>query len=190
MTRGSVTVRVARWSAVHPWRAIGLWLFLVVVAVGMSVVIPKQQTESKDDWVGQSGQAAELIQQAGLGDHPAETVLITDPDGPLDKASATAAIAQLRQKLTALDPVQSVGTPVWSENGKAALVPMELKGTADDASDYIEEVVAATAQVQQANPDLTHRAGRERIGGRRRSGSRSGPISRRPRSSACRSRSR
>jgi RND superfamily putative drug exporter len=150
-----MTVRVARWSATHPWRAIGLWLLLVVVAVGMSVVIPKQQTESKDTWVGQSGQAAELIEKAGLGDRPTETVLLTDPDGPLDKAAASTAIAQLQQKLEALDSIQSVGQPVWSENGKAALVPMELKGTADDASDNIEKIVATTAEVQQANPGLT-----------------------------------
>ncbi|WP_328525916.1 MMPL family transporter [Kribbella sp. NBC_00359] len=155
MTRGSVTVRVARWSAVHPWRAIGLWLLLVVVAVGMSVAIPKQQTQSKDEWVGQSGQAAELIEKAGLGDRPTETVLLTDPDGPLDKAAATTAITQLQQKLKALDPVQAVGQPVWSDNGKAALVPIELKGTADDAADSIDTVVAATADVQKANPGLT-----------------------------------
>ncbi|MFG1815910.1 MMPL family transporter [Kribbella sp. NPDC049174] len=155
MSRGSVTVRVARWSATHPWRAIGLWLLLVVVAVGMSVAIPKQQTESKDTWVGQSGQAAELIEKAGLGDRPTETVLLTDPDGPLDKAAASTAIAQLQQKLKALDSIQAVGQPVWSENGKAALVPMELKGTPDDASDNIEKIVATTAEVQQANPDLS-----------------------------------
>jgi RND superfamily putative drug exporter len=155
MTRGSVTVRVARWSAVHPWRAIGLWLLLVVVAVGMSVVIPKQHTQSKDNWVGQSGQAAELVEKAGLGNRPAETVLITDPDGPLSKAAATTAITQLRQKLAALPSVQSVGKPVWSENGKAVLVAMELKGTADDAADSIEKIVATTADVQKANPQLT-----------------------------------
>ena len=155
MSRGSVTVRVARWSATHPWRAIGLWLLLVVVAVGMSVAIPKQQTESKDNWVGQSGQAAELIEKAGLGDRPTETVLLTDPDGPLDKAAASTAIAQLQQKLKALDSIQAVGQPVWSENGKAALVPMELKGSPDDASDNIEKIVATTAEVQKANPDLS-----------------------------------
>ncbi len=155
MSRGSVTVRIARWSATHPWRAIGLWLLLVVVAVGMSVVIPKQQAENKATWVGQSGQAAELIEKAGLGEHPTETVLLTDPDGQLDKAAASTAIAQLQQKLAALDSIRSVGQPVWSENGKAALVPMELKGTADDASDHIEKIVATTAEVQQANPDLS-----------------------------------
>ncbi|MFI6673604.1 MMPL family transporter [Kribbella sp. NPDC050470] len=150
-----MTVRVARWSATHPWRAIGLWLLLVVVAIGMSVVIPKQQAEDKDAWVGQSGQAAELIEKANLGDSPTETVLLTDPDGPLDKAAAGTAIAQLQQKLGALDSVQAVGQPVWSQNGKAALLPMELKGNDDDAADNIEKIVATTAEVQQANPDLT-----------------------------------
>lgn len=155
MSRRSVTVRVARWSATHPWRAIGLWLMLVVVAVGMSVLIPKQTVQNKDLWVGQSGQAAELVEKAGLGDRPTETVLLTDPDGPLDKAAATTAITQLGQKLKALDSVQTVGQPVWSENGKAALVPVELKGTADDAADTIEKIVNTTAEVQQANPGLT-----------------------------------
>ena len=32
---------------------------------------------------------------------------------------------------------------------------MELKGTADDASDHIEKIVATTAEVQQANPELS-----------------------------------
>ncbi|WP_233712354.1 MMPL family transporter [Kribbella turkmenica] len=146
---------MARWSATHPWRAIGLWLLLVVVAVGMSVVVPKQQTESRDTWVGQSGQAAGVIEKAGLGDVPTETVLLTDPDGPLDRVAASTAIAQLRQKLEGLDSVRTVGQAVFSENGKAALVPMELKGTADDAADNIEKIVATTAEVQRANPGLT-----------------------------------
>jgi len=63
------------------WRAIGLWLLLVVVAVGMAAVVPKQQTQDKDFRVGQSGVAAELIEQAGLGQRPSETVLLTAPTG-------------------------------------------------------------------------------------------------------------
>ena len=154
MSRGSVTVRVARWSATHPWRAIGLWLLLVVVAVGMSAVIPKQQTKADDTWIGQSGVASELVRQANLEDKPSETVLLTDKDGPLDKAAATTALNQLRQKMTAIDAVDGVGQPVWAENGKAALLPIQLKGSADDAADNVDKLVAATAEVQKANPSL------------------------------------
>ncbi|HET6293562.1 MAG TPA: MMPL family transporter [Kribbella sp.] len=155
MSRGTVTVRVARWSATHPWRAIGLWLLLVVVAVGLSAMVPKQTTKADDTWIGQSGTASELIRQAGLEGKPSETVLLTDPDGPLDKTAATTALAQLRDKMTAIDAVDGVGQPVWAENGKAALLPIELKGNADDAADNVDKLVAATGEVQQANPGLT-----------------------------------
>ncbi|WP_133980552.1 MMPL family transporter [Kribbella voronezhensis] len=150
-----MTVRAARWSATHPWRAIGLWLLLVVVAVGLSAAVPKQQTKAKDTWTGQSGVAAQLIEQAGLADRPSETVLLTAPNGPLNKAATTAAINQLRQKLTAIDAVGKVDEPVWAENGKAALLPIELKGTPDDAADNVDKLIAATAEVQRAHPELS-----------------------------------
>ena len=34
------TVRVARWSAMHPWRAIGAWFALVAIAVALSSLVP------------------------------------------------------------------------------------------------------------------------------------------------------
>ncbi|WP_343975811.1 MMPL family transporter [Kribbella koreensis] len=155
MSRGSVTVRVARWSATHPWRAIGLWLMLVVVAVGLMVAIPTQKTKAEDTWIGQSGTASELIRDAGLEGKPSETVLVTDAGQKLDKVAATAAFAQLRQKMTAIDAVASVGQPVWSGDGKAALLPISLKGNEDDAADNIDKLLAATTEVQKSNPELT-----------------------------------
>ncbi|WP_344111163.1 MMPL family transporter [Kribbella alba] len=155
MSRGSVTVRAARWSATHPWRAIGLWLLLVVVAVGMSAVIPKQQTKDKDNWVGQSGVASQLIEQANLGERPSETILVTDAGAPLNRAAATKVMNQLSQKMKGIDAVSNVGQPVWAENGKAALLPIELKGTADDAADNVDKLLAATADAQRAHPDLS-----------------------------------
>ncbi|MDX6250759.1 MAG: putative drug exporter of the superfamily [Kribbellaceae bacterium] len=155
MSRGSVTVRAARWSATHPWRAIGLWLLLVVVAVGMSAVIPKQQTKDKDNWVGQSGVASQLIEQANLGERPSETILVTDAGAPLNRAAATKVMNQLSQKMKGVDAVSNVGQPVWAENGRAALLPIELKGTADDAADNVDKLLAATADAQRAHPDLS-----------------------------------
>ncbi|WP_203591058.1 MMPL family transporter [Streptomyces sp. SID13031] len=155
MSRGSMTVRVARWSATHAWRAIGLWLMLVIVAVGLMIAIPTQKTKAQDTWIGQSGTASELIRDAGLEGKPSETVLLTDSDGPLDKAAATTAFAQLRQKVTAIDAVEAVGQPVWAANGKAALLPISLKGNADDAADNVDKLLAATSEVQKANPSLT-----------------------------------
>ena len=150
----SVTVRAARWSATHPWRAIGLWLLFVVLAAGAMVAVPMQKMSDADDRIGQSGRAEQLIADAGLADKPTETVLVTATDGSLDRTDATAVAAQLRAAMTALAPVHAVGKPVWSEDRNAVMVPVELKGNADDAADNIQQVQDATAAVQAGHPDL------------------------------------
>ncbi len=154
MSRRAVTVRVARWSATHPWRAIGLWLLLVVVAVGAVSVVPMQKMSDEDDRFGESGRAAQLVADANLGDKPSETVLVTARDGSLDRAEATTVAGEVRKAMTALQPVHAVGAPVWSEDGNAVLLPVELKGTPDDAADNVQQLLDTTAVVQGNHPDL------------------------------------
>ncbi len=48
MSTNSPTVRVARWSATHPWRAIGLWIALVTAAVALMLSVPTQQVSEAD----------------------------------------------------------------------------------------------------------------------------------------------
>ena len=40
-------VRAARWSATHPWRAIGGWLAFVAVAVALAAVVPTKQADRR-----------------------------------------------------------------------------------------------------------------------------------------------
>src|SRR5690348_2774900 len=85
------TVRVARWSATHPWRAVALWLVFVAacIAVGSAVGLRQQ---SSDHGIGQSGQAAQWIDDAKLAGHDSENVLVTSRSGRLDAARASAAL--------------------------------------------------------------------------------------------------
>ena len=46
--------------------AIGLWLLLVVVAFGAVSVVPMQRMSEKDERIGESGRAAQLIADANL----------------------------------------------------------------------------------------------------------------------------
>ncbi|RNL65088.1 MMPL family transporter [Nocardioides marmoriginsengisoli] len=152
-TLSAVPLRAARWSATHPWRAISAWLAFVLVAVGMAIAIPTQETTDADYAVGDSGKASALVRDAGLDGLPTEDVLITARDGAIDRGAATAAAASLAQQMRALPKVKSVADPAWSPSGKALLVDIELVRGTDDV-DALQKITDATAK---ANPDLSIR---------------------------------
>ena len=47
MERRPVTVRVARWSATHPWRAMAMWVAFVVLCFGIGGAVGLK--EASDD---------------------------------------------------------------------------------------------------------------------------------------------
>ena len=57
MTRSSLTLKTARWSAEHPWRAILAWIVFVAVAVGLAIAVPTHETTDADYRIGESGHA-------------------------------------------------------------------------------------------------------------------------------------
>lgn len=146
----ALPTRAARWSATHPWRAIGAWLLLVVVAVGLAATIPTNEVDDADYRVGESGRAEALLESAGLDDPPTENVLITAGSGDLDSSEARAAAADVTERMRGLDGVAGVGDVVPSEDGSALLVPVEL--TSDDVD--ADPLLDATAAVQADHPDL------------------------------------
>jgi RND superfamily putative drug exporter len=154
MSANSPTVRVARWSATHPWRAIGLWIALVAAAIALMMSVPTQQVSEEDSRIGESGQAADMLDKAGLSASPTESVLITSTHGSLDTGKAEAAATQLTKAATDVKGVADVGPPIWSESHDALLIPITMAGSVDDASDHVGALIDATASVDKANPGL------------------------------------
>ncbi|WP_127480351.1 MMPL family transporter [Nocardioides pantholopis] len=152
----AVPMRAARWSAAHPWRAILGWLALVVVAVGLAVLIPAQETSDADYRVGESGRADELVEAADLGAPDTEHVLLTARGGgPLDRSEVDAAAAELSRRADALSGVTAVSPVQWSEAGTAALVSIELEDDAEGVSAGLAEGLAdATASVRADHAGL------------------------------------
>lgn len=146
----ALPARAARWSATHPWRAIGAWLLLVVVAVGLAATVPTKEVAESDYRVGDSGRAEALLDEAGLDHPPTENVLLTARSGTLDATEAQAAAGEIRSAMTGLDGVVAVGDAVPSEDGTAFLVPVELTSDEIDADPLLD----ATAAVQADHPDL------------------------------------
>ncbi|MGK5682053.1 MMPL family transporter [Actinoplanes sp. URMC 104] len=150
-----MTVRMARWSAEHPWRAIALWVvFVAVCFVGGNAAGLKEST-AQDDAIGEAGRAYVMIEKGGFEDEPAvDNVLITARSGKLDAAAAQRAAADATAKLRSVNGVAEVGKPIPARDGSALLVPITVAGDPETASDRIEPLRAATAEVQQAHPAL------------------------------------
>ncbi|MCY1138309.1 MMPL family transporter [Actinoplanes sp. Pm04-4] len=146
---------MARWSAEHPWRAIALWVvFVAVCFVGGNAAGLKEAT-AQDDAIGEAGRAYVMIEEGGFADEPAvDNVLITARSGKLDNAAAQRAATDATNKLRTVTGVAEVGKPIPANDGSALLVPITMAGDPDDASDRVEPLRSATAEVQQAHPDL------------------------------------
>lgn len=146
----ALPTRAARWSAAHPWRAIGAWFAFVALAVGMAVLVPAQSTTDADYRVGDSGRAHALLDRSGLLAPPGEAVLITARSGALDPAAATSAARQLTDRMTRTPGVAAVAPLVWNGDRTAALVTITLTDGAQDGT----ALTRITESVAAANPAL------------------------------------
>ncbi len=149
--RTHLAQRSARWSATHPWRAIGLWLLLVLTAVGLAAAVPTRSVTDSDYWKGDAGRAARWVAGAGFGDADAEQVLVTSAHGPLDQVVAREAGRALVAGARAIDGVTAVQGPQWSPDRSAVLVSVQL---ARDHGATADDLTELTAGVASRHPGL------------------------------------
>ena len=148
------TVRVARWSAEHPWRAIALWLVFVAGCIALGQAAGLRTVTDLDTGVGQSGRAAQIMHDAKIADPATEDVLITARTGPLDLDAARAAAAAVTTAMRSLADVSAVAAPVRSKDGTTLLVDVTMSGDAETAQDRVTTLLDTTASVQRAFPAL------------------------------------
>ncbi|MFI7578351.1 MMPL family transporter [Micromonospora sp. NPDC049497] len=149
-----VTVRLARWSAEHPWRAIALWVvFVAVCFVGGNAAGLNEATDS-DQAIGESGRAGLIVSSGNFADPAEENILITPRTGTLDPAAAKVAADDAAATLRSVEGVASVGTPIPARDSGALLLPITMSGDPETASDRVQPLRDATAGVQDAHPQL------------------------------------
>ena len=146
----SVSMRAARWSATHPWRAIFGWLALVVVAVGLAATVSTEEASDADYRLGESGVAEKWVHEAHLDSPSSEEVLVTADGGALDQAQAAEAAAQLSRTVRPLSGVTEVSEAQWSPDRTAMLISIQLAKDHDDA----DPIVAAVDDVRADFPGL------------------------------------
>ncbi|MDR7253199.1 RND superfamily putative drug exporter [Nocardioides sp. BE266] len=140
--------RAARWSAEHPWRAILTWLFLVLAATSLAVLVPTHEAEDADYRIGESGRADAMAEKAGLTSPDTEVVLLSG-----DRAQLPDAAREVARRMTDAEGVSDVAPPIWNDDRTAMLVSVALADGVDDVAP-LQDV---TAKVAAEHPDLSVR---------------------------------
>ncbi|MEU8225652.1 MMPL family transporter [Kribbella sp. NPDC048915] len=155
MARGQLTVRAARWSATHPWRAIAMWVVVVIACFALGNVTGTKESTNEGD-IGEVTRADNIVKSGNFDDPDVESVLITAPSGQLDQAAATKAAGTVVQQMRALGGVAQVADPMPSPKNDAVIVRVTLKDAPEDADDAarVQPLLDTTAKVQQQYPDL------------------------------------
>src|SRR6478735_8471649 len=159
----NIAARMGRWSAKHRKTAIFGWLAFVIASFAIGTGVGMVTIDQNDVNVGEARTADHIIRDAGFKlDEQSEYVLVQSKtqtaSDPAFRAVVTAAIAKLETypKVTKLrSPLAAGNEGQISEDGHSVLIQFSPKGTYDEATTYIDTIVAGTAQVQKSNPDYT-----------------------------------
>ncbi|MFC9242707.1 MMPL family transporter [Streptomyces sp. NPDC057136] len=157
--RNPGTVRIARWCAVHPWRAVVGWLVFIVLCVGAGAAVGTNKGTFEDFWVGEAGRAEQLASESGLTPAPVEQILITGkgtaPDtGTAGSADARSAAQDIAVRMRKLPAVVSVADPRPARDGSALMVAVTLRGDKETAKEDVDALLVRTAEVQRAHDGL------------------------------------
>jgi RND superfamily putative drug exporter len=160
---GGFTERLARGSALHPWRTIVIWLAVIVAAVlSMSSLLGsgltsemKQHGEQPDSAV-----AEQLLADRMTGDHRlTDFVIVQSADVTVDDPRYEAYVRDLAMQIMALGPsvveraatYYHTGDPTMvSEDERSTLIPVVLAGDVDEA---LENSVTLQGVVQAGESD-------------------------------------
>jgi len=154
--RLGVTGRLARVCAAHPWRAVGAWVALAVVSVGITSAFLGDSLTTESDFVGtpESQRAVDLIEQRLDRKEPVrDVVIVRSATQTVDQAEFRQQVEAIRSRLVAAAPgVVRIGPTYYdsqdpsqvSKDGHSTLIQVTMPGSElNDAPDRIKPVIAA-----------------------------------------------
>jgi RND superfamily putative drug exporter len=161
-----LTGRLGRWSAVHPWRSIGVWLLLVAVAVLAGRAIGTAKLGQSDVGNGSSGRAQAAADRA-FPQHASEQVLVQSSTMTSSEPAFRAAVVDLVARVQGTRWVTNVRSPYTpggagqvSRDGHSALVTFDVTGSMNGSAKRVGPVLAAVARAAADHPALSiHEAG-------------------------------
>jgi RND superfamily putative drug exporter len=156
----NLAARMGRWSADHWKTATFGWLLFVVVAFGLGGLAGTKTIDPNTAGPRESGRMDRIL-DAGFQRPADESVLVQSSTLSASDPAFTAAVEDVVARLSTLDVVQNVRSPLdegnagqIAESGRAALVEFEIRGPADEAAEKIDPVLAQVDAAQEAHPGL------------------------------------
>ncbi|MEV6838323.1 MMPL family transporter [Streptomyces sp. NPDC051133] len=150
----TLTVRAARWSARHPWRALVGWLLFVALCLGAGSAVGTVAAKTADYRVGEAGRAEAMAADGHLQRLSTEQILISTRSAAPDDRAAASAARELTTRMRRLAEVADVAAPARSSDGRVLMVEVSLKGEERDAKDKVDALLTQTAAVQRGHPGL------------------------------------
>jgi RND superfamily putative drug exporter len=140
---------LARASSRHPWRTIGIWVVILVLAMAASATMLADALTTDFNFTNEpeSKRGDELIDERfDLPEETRQTFIVTSESSTVQDPAFQQVLGGIVEDLEALGPetVSLVQSPIdetmpVSEDGSTALITATVPGTADDAGDHLEE---------------------------------------------------
>src|SRR5207248_3895958 len=152
--RKPLTVRIARWSATHPWRAMALWTLFVVASIAIGGFVGTTKATDSGN-AGETRRAEQMIKSGHFPVPPSvERVLVSSRSGTLDVTQAKTAADDAVRRTRALAGVATGEGPVPSPDGTTLMVSVTMAGDPDTSADRVQPLLDTTAAVQHDHPAL------------------------------------
>jgi len=148
---------MGRWSARHRKIAIFGWLAFVIASVVIGGAVGTTSIDANDTLPGESGRVTRIL-DAEFPQPGRESVIVRSETLTTNDPAFQAAIYDVVTRVSRLTAVAQIRSPLDTENagqisddGKAALVLIDIARPADEAMDVIVPVEEAVASAQAAH---------------------------------------
>ncbi|MGI5352034.1 MMPL family transporter [Streptomyces sp. CA-250714] len=146
--RPGLAARLGGWSTRHRKTAVFGWLLFVVLAAALGGMAGLTEPTDSEQSVRDSARATTILEDAGIDEPPAESVMVSSTG----KGGWRATADEVTRAVKDTGRVENVREPLPSRDGKAGLIGFEMRGDPDSTDEKpIDEVIDAVGKVREAH---------------------------------------
>ncbi|WP_405803275.1 MMPL family transporter [Streptomyces sp. NBC_01187] len=147
-SREGMAARLGGWSTRHRKTAVIGWLLFVVLTAALGGMTGLTEPADSEQTVRDSARATVILEDAGIKEPPAESVMVSSKD----KGGWRAVAGKVTRAVEDTGRVKNVREPLPSKDGRAALIGFQMRGDPESQDKGpITEVTEAVDKVRDAH---------------------------------------